>query len=67
MNRTLFFTYVAFGMIVCGWFTVAAAFRWKAPDLGLVRAINSIERSSSGYSGGGSYGRSFGGSWGGGK
>ncbi len=60
MNQSLKIAYICFGMLVCGWFTVAAANGWRAVNLGI------LDGSSSGGSGGG-YGRSYGGSWGGGK
>jgi hypothetical protein len=59
MKRTLLIVYLAMGVVICGWFTVAVAFAWRAPDFGVVKSLNS---------GGGGYGgRSYGGSWGGGK
>ncbi|MDA8746127.1 hypothetical protein N9N28_15995 [Rubripirellula amarantea] len=48
-----FNTYLFFGLAVCIWFTFAAAYGWKAPDLGIVNNSSS--------------GRSYGGSYGGGK
>jgi hypothetical protein len=56
MNRLLRF-YLAMGSATCGWFLLACILGWRAPDLGIVRAMNSP---SSG-------GRSSGGFWGGGK
>ena len=66
MKKTLLIVYLATGFVICGWFTVAAAYRWKAPDFGVTRSIGSGS-GGGGYYGGGSYGRSYGGSWGGGK
>ena len=54
-----FVGYLVFGLTVCLWFGVAAAFQWRAPDLGFL--------DSTGRGGGVSFGRSYGGSWGGGK
>jgi hypothetical protein len=54
--------YLIFGSATCGWFLFACLFGWRAPDLGIVRAMGSS--SSGGYYHGG---RSSGGFWGGGK
>jgi len=54
--------YLAVGIVVCLWFTFAAAYAWKAPDFGVLKSMNDGNRG--GYHGGG---RSFGGSWGIGK
>ncbi|MCC9600564.1 hypothetical protein LOC67_08325 [Stieleria sp. JC731] len=63
MKKAIWFTYLAVGIVICSWFTVATAFGWKSPSFG-----------GSGYSSGRPYGssylgggRSFGGSWGVGK
>ncbi|MCD0463577.1 hypothetical protein [Roseiconus lacunae] len=64
MKQTVWITFLTVGFLVCSWFTMAAAFGWKAPSLGVAKAISSGSRSSSGYYGGG---RSYGGSWGFGK
>ncbi len=61
MKSKLLLIYLVLGITICGWFTIAAAYRWKATDYGILR-----ELSKSSSSGGGS-GRSYGGSWGGGK
>lgn len=61
MKSTLLIVYLVSGIVICLWFTAAAAFRWQAPDFGIVKALN---EGGGGYHGGG---RSFGGSWGGGK
>ncbi len=53
--------YLSCGIVICCWFTAAAAFGWKSPDFGIVKSMNS--GGSGGYYGG----RSYGGSWGGGK
>jgi len=63
MKSTLMIVYLCCGMVVCLWFTAAAAFGWQSPDFGVVKALNSGS-GRSGYYGGG---RSYGGSWGGGK
>ncbi|MFK8114874.1 MAG: hypothetical protein AB8B91_21915 [Rubripirellula sp.] len=55
-KSTIFNTYVAVGILVCLWFSLAAANGWRAPNFGV------LDGSSSGSSG-----RSYGGSWGGGK
>lgn len=55
----LFIGYLVFGLSVCLWFGVAAAYSWRAPNFGILDGMNS--------GGGGGYGRSYGGSWGGGK
>ena len=49
----IFAIYLGVGILVCVWFTVAAAQGWRAPNFGV------LDGSSSG--------RSYGGSWGGGK
>ena len=54
-----FIGYLVFGLSVCLWFGVAAAYSWRAPNFGILDGMNS--------GGGGVYGRSYGGSWGGGK
>ena len=61
MRSTLMIVYLSCGIVICLWFTAAAAFSWKSPDFGIVKSMNS--------GGGGGYyrGRSYGGSWGGGK
>jgi len=64
MKSTLFVIYLVVGISVCCWFTAAAAFRWRAVDLGIVKALQEGSRSGGGYYGGG---RSYGGSWGIGK
>jgi hypothetical protein len=62
MKNTLLLFYLVVGISLCGWYTVAAAYRWKSPDFGIMKAL------SEGSSGGGYYGgRSYGGAWGGGK
>ena len=53
--------YLAMGAATCGWFLLACILGWRAPDLGIIRAMNSPS------SGGSYFGRSSGGSWGGGK
>jgi hypothetical protein len=55
LKSTIFNVYLAVGIVVCLWFTVAAANAWRAPNMGM------LDGSSS------SSGRSYGGSWGGGK
>ncbi|MCO8122806.1 hypothetical protein NHH03_13745 [Stieleria sp. TO1_6] len=66
MKKTLLTAYLVMGVVVCSWFTVAAAMGWKAPDFGVAKALS--EGSRGGSYGGGTYGgRSIGGSWGGGK
>jgi hypothetical protein len=57
MKRILNF-YLAMGSATTGWFLLACILGWRAPDLGIVSAMNSPS------SGGG---RSSGGYWGGGK
>ncbi|MEO1527344.1 MAG: hypothetical protein AAFX06_18095 [Planctomycetota bacterium] len=47
--------YLVIGILVCGWFTTAAALGWRATDYGILKSLSS---------GGG---RAIGGSWGGGK
>lgn len=66
MKSDLMKVYLVLGITVCGFYSVAAARGWKAPDLGIFKAMDSMSSSSggSGYYGGG---RSYGGSWGGGK
>jgi len=63
--RQLIRFYLTLGSAVCGWFLLACILGWRAPDLGMLRAMNSPSSSS----GGGVWygGRSSGGSWGGGK
>ncbi len=56
--RGLFRFYLWMGGATCAWFLLACILGWRAPDLGMARAMSS---SSSGG------GRSYGGSWGGGK
>lgn len=46
--------YLIFGIVVCGWFAVAAANGWRAPNFGILDGSSSS-------------GRSHGGAWGGGK
>lgn len=48
--------YLTYGVMITGYFCMAAIGGWKFPDLN--QSFNS---------GGSSYGRSYGGSWGGGK
>ena len=60
MKNNILIAYLVFGVVVCTWFTIAAANGWRAPNFGV------LDGSSSGGSGG-SFGRSYGGSWGGGK
>ncbi|KAA5545977.1 hypothetical protein FYK55_03425 [Roseiconus nitratireducens] len=66
MKSTLMAVYFVTGCLICGWFTMAAAYQWRAPDFGVVKALRESNR---GGGGGGYYGggRSYGGSWGGGK
>lgn len=66
MKASLMQIYLILGITVCGVYSVAAIRGWKAPDLGIIKAMGSMSSGSggSGYYGGG---RSFGGSWGGGK
>lgn len=51
---TILKIYIAVGIIICLWFTVAAANAWRAPNMGVLDGSSSS-------------GRSYGGSWGGGK
>jgi len=62
MNTT-FKSYLVMGVLVCGWFALAAYKGWRFPDVG----SSSGGSNSYFYGGGSSYGRSSGGSWGGGK
>ncbi|HBV64209.1 MAG TPA: hypothetical protein DEF45_14445 [Rhodopirellula sp.] len=57
-KSTWFIGYLVFGLSVCLWFGIAAAYSWRAPNLGILDGMN-----SSGIR----FGRSSGGSWGGGK
>ena len=52
-------SFIAYGLAVCGYFSTALVKHWRAPDL--------PAGDGSSYSSGSSYGRSSGGSWGGGK
>ena len=63
MKNTILITYLIVGLVVCGWYTIAAANGWKAPNFGIAKAFSGSGRSRGGYYGG----RSYGGSWGGGK
>jgi hypothetical protein len=53
----IFSVYLATGIVICLWFSVAAAKGWKAPNMGFLDGSSSSSSS----------GRSYGGSWGGGK
>ena len=64
MKKTVLVVYLVTSMVICGWFTMAAALGWKAPNFGIAKALSSGGSRSGGYYGGG---RSYGGSWGGGK
>ncbi|MCS7470409.1 hypothetical protein NZK35_27480 [Stieleria sp. ICT_E10.1] len=64
MKKTVMVVYLTMGLVICGWFTAAAAFSWRAPNFGIAKALQSSGSGGGGYYGGG---RSFGGSWGGGK
>ena len=66
MKQTIWVVYLVVGIVICSWFTMAAAFGWRAPNLGIVKALSESSRGSGsgGYYGGG---RSYGGSWGFGK
>ena len=55
-KSVIFGVYLAVGISICLWFSIAAANGWRAPNMGI------LDGSSSSGSG-----RSFGGSWGGGK
>lgn len=61
--NTVFNGYLVTGILVCGWFAMAAYSGWKMPSM----ASSSSSGSSFFYGGGSSYSRSSGGSWGGGK
>lgn len=63
MKQTLMIVYLVMGFMICGWFTVAAAYHWKSPDFGVAKSFSGGGSGRSGYYGG----RSYGGSWGGGK
>jgi len=54
-----FFTkaYAAIGSVTCAWFLMACLFGWRAPNFGIINAMNS----------GSTGGRSTGIFWGGGK
>ena len=56
LKSVIFNVYLVVGILICLWFTMAAANGWRAPNFGF------LDGSSSSGSG-----RSFGGSWGGGK
>jgi hypothetical protein len=48
--------YLAIGSATCVWFLVACLFGWRAPNFGIMSAMNSPSyggRSSGGYWGGG--------------
>lgn len=62
MKKTFLIVYLVTSLVICSWFTMAAAFGWKAPNFGIAKSLSS-GGSRSGYYGG----RSYGGSWGGGK
>ena len=38
-----FIGYLVFGLSVCLWFGVAAAYSWRAPDLGILDGMSSVK------------------------